>query len=80
MELFHVIDDGVAIIRSGQIWKQTKLYKRGQMLFVPHGGGYIRICDKFGDTWGTSVPSVKVIELEGSGVVMDGNNAPRFSA
>lgn len=69
MELFHVIDDGVAIIRSGQIWKQTKLYKRGDTLFVPHGGGYIRVTNKFGDTWGTSVPTVKAIALEGTGVV-----------
>ncbi len=69
MELFHVIDDGVAIIRSGQIWKQVKLYQRAGVLFVPHGGGYVRVTARFGDTWGTSVPSVKVVEMDGSGVV-----------
>lgn len=77
MELFHIIDDGVAIIKVGNIYKQTKLYRRGKRLFVTHAGGYIRICAKFGDTWGTALPNVKVIDFEGEGV-KNATSEPRW--
>jgi hypothetical protein len=79
MELFHVIDDGVAIVKVGSVYKQTKLYRRGDRLFVTHAGGYVRICAKFGDTWGTAMPNIKVIDFEGAGVV-NATSEPRFQA
>lgn len=72
IELFHQIDDGVAVVRIGQIWKQTKLFQRAGVLFIPHAGGYVRVCDMFGDAWGTALPKMSVIDLEGTGVVKDG--------
>lgn len=68
MDLFNVIDDGVAIVRAGSIYRQTKLYRRKDRLYVTHAGGYVRICAKFGNTWGTALPNLKIIEFEGEGV------------
>jgi len=72
MELFHIIEDAVAIVRSKQIWKQTKVYRRGSTLFIPHAGGYVRVCQKFGDTWGTALPSMSVVEIDGPGIAHRG--------
>lgn len=66
IDLFSVIDDAVAIVRLPKgVYKQTKIYRRGARLYVPHGGGYVRIGARFGDTWCTSHPDVKVAEMEG---------------
>lgn len=64
MELFHEIPDELAIIRlRGGVYKQTKLYRRGDMMFAGAAGGFVRILPKFGDTWGTSHPNVTVIDM-----------------
>lgn len=78
MELFTVIEDGVAILRGAKgVFKQTKVYHRGERIFVPHGGGFIRVCANFGGTFGTSHPDIKVMELEAAGVDVS-KGEPRF--
>lgn len=77
--LFSVIDDGVAILRKPKgIHVQAKLYHRDGRVFVGAAGGFIRIGDKL-DTYVTSHPDYKVLELEGTGVKCEGNKAPTFS-
>ncbi len=64
MELFHEIPDELAIIRlRGGVYKQTKLYRRGDTIFVGAAGGFVRVLHKFGDTWGTSHPTTTVIDM-----------------
>lgn len=66
MQLFEVIEDAVAIVRYPKgVYKQTKVHRRGGRQHIPHAGGFIRITAKFGDTWGTSHPDIKVQEMEG---------------
>jgi hypothetical protein len=80
MNLFSVIDEGVAIIRCANgVFKQTKVYQRAGRVYVAHGGGFIRVTAKFGETFGTSHPNVKVVELEAEGVDVS-TGEPRFRA
>lgn len=72
MQLFTVIDDATAIIKLPKgVMKQVKVYARGDRVFVPHSGGYIRVTAKFGDTFGTSHPDIKVAEIEGEGISLE---------
>lgn len=66
MELFHVIDDGVVILRARGVYKQVKLYRRGEQLYALFGGGFIRLLQGRG----TTVPNVSWIDMEGPGCLM----------
>lgn len=80
MDLFSVIDDAVAIVRtSGGVFKQTKVFRRAERIFVQHGSGFLRVTAKFGDTWGTSHPSTKVVDIEGEGIDLS-RGEPRYRA
>jgi hypothetical protein len=59
MELFHVVDDQFAILRSKGVFKQAKLYTRGNDLFAGWAGGYVRILRNNG----TSNPNVMVVDF-----------------
>lgn len=59
MDLFHIIDDAFAVLRSKGVYRQAKLYWRGPQLYAAWGGGFIRIL-KHG---GTSNPNVSCVEL-----------------
>jgi hypothetical protein len=76
VQLFHVIEDGAAILRlKGGVYRQTKIYRRGAEVFVGLGGGFVRLL-KGG---GTTKPDVTCLEVEGPGVVLkDGH--PKFEA
>lgn len=66
MNLFHRIDDAQAIVRTKTgVFKQTELYSRGDRLYVKHAGGFARIDghNSNGESWGTSSPSLSVIDL-----------------
>lgn len=79
MLLFHEIPDGQAIIRiKGSVHKQVKLYHRGERVYIPFGGGYVRIVAKFGDEWGTAAPNVKVIDMVTDVRRLDVSNEPRY--
>lgn len=43
MELFHVIDDAVAILRSKGVFRQVPVYRRGEEVFAKHGSGFIKL-------------------------------------
>lgn len=64
LDLFHVIDDGVAILRSRGKYRQVKVYHRGQDVYVGLGGAYIRL------TRGaeTSDPNISCIGLDARGI------------
>lgn len=60
--LFHVIEDAAAILRTKRgIWRQTKVYRRGDDLFAALGGGFIRLYASNG----TSHPDTSLDQLVG---------------
>lgn len=81
MQLFHIIDDAECILLSRGVYKQSPVYRRGDRVFAKHAGGFVRICAKFGDSWGTSVANVKVVDISqnvpGLFVGNDGKREPR---
>lgn len=51
MNLFHVINDGVAVLRvKGGIFKQSKIYRREAMVYAALGGGFVRLTRSGGTT------------------------------
>jgi hypothetical protein len=77
MELFHVIEDGVAILRLKRgIFRQTKIYRRGEQVFAAVGGGYVRLI-AYG---GTTNTDITCLEVAGPGVTLDARRLPTWSA
>lgn len=64
MKLFHKIEGAVAIVRVGVIHKQLDLYHRGDVVYIPHSGGYLRTVQRFGEHIGTAKPDIHVIDWE----------------
>lgn len=62
MERFHLIDDAAAILISKGVFRQAKVYRRGNALFAAHGSGFIRLYKD-----GTSLPNVRCEEVETPG-------------
>ena len=73
MDKFHIIDDGAAILRSKGVYRQAKVYRRGEQVFAGHGSGYVRL-NKGG---ATSIPDVSWLGIEATGVDISGQ--PRWA-
>jgi len=62
--MFHIVDDGVVVLRSKGVWKQTKAYTREiegeRAVFAGHGSGFIRLFRN----GGTSVPTISWDQVE----------------
>lgn len=68
MDRFHEVDNAAAILASKGVYKQVKLFRRGQALFAQYGGGYIRLYEK-----GTSLPNIRLEDLDvGAETTVDG--------
>lgn len=49
MEVFSKIEDALAIVRYPKgVHKQVGMYHRGETVYVAHGGGYVRVVQRFG--------------------------------
>jgi hypothetical protein len=72
VELFSLLEDGVAILRvKSGVYKQTKVYRRGQHIYVQASGGFVRVVPhRLGESFGTSHPDIKVLDLEAPGVLV----------
>lgn len=83
MDLFHEIDGAVAIVRGkNSIEKQTKLFRRGERIYVPVSGGFVRIVARMGgegQPFGTAHPSVSVVAYEAEGITLKGGCEPRWT-
>lgn len=78
MNLFVLIEDAVAIVRYPKgIMKQTKMYQRGESVYIPHGGGFVRLVHQFDEKFTTSHPDLSVIEFEAEGVEIH-NRVPKM--
>lgn len=63
MDLFHRIDEAQAIVSKGGVFKQVEVYHRDGKVYVATAGGYARVTTKFGSTWGTTIPALKVHDM-----------------
>ena len=66
--MFTIIEGAVAILRKPKgVYVQANMYYRlnSKSIYVKAAGGFIRIAAKFGDTWATSHPDYKVVEIDG---------------
>ena len=54
MQLFHVIEDKTIILRSNGVYRQAKVYYRGEHLYAGHGSGFVRLLKQPG----TSNPNI----------------------
>ena len=62
--MLHQIDDAMAFVRLPRgIHKQVPVFARGKRVFVPHAGGYARVCTNLGDGWATSCPTVRILDF-----------------
>lgn len=72
MELFSKIEDATAIVRYPKgVHKQVNMYHRGETVYVAHGGGYVRIVQRFGKETElmTGHPDIKVVDFSAPNVV-----------
>lgn len=66
MDRFHIIDDAAVIMRSKGVFRQAKVFVRGEGLYAGHGNGFIRLYTG----GGTSVPSLSWDDIDiGQGAV-----------
>lgn len=74
LEPFTAVEDGIAILRlKNGIHKQVKVYHRAGKLYVPASGGFVRVVpQRWDDYFGTGHPDIKVLEIEGEGVSING--------
>lgn len=64
MNLFHVVDDGFAILRSRGVYRQAKLYRRGNNLYAGFGAGFVKLHVH----GGTTAPNVSWIDVDAGGL------------
>lgn len=60
MQRFHVVDEAAVILRSRGVYRQAKVFLRGEGVYAAHGGGFVRLY-KGG---GTSVPALSWDDVE----------------
>jgi hypothetical protein len=59
--MFHVIEDAAVITCSKGVFKQQKLYYRGDRLYAGNGSSFVMLMGSFG----TSTPNVSWREIIG---------------
>ena len=53
-DLFHVIEDVQIVLRRKGVYKQVKIYRRGNHCYAGYGGGFVKLMA----SGGTSDPNV----------------------
>lgn len=77
MQRFHVIEEGAVILRvKGGLYRQAKVYRRGQRVFAQFGAGFIRLMAGSG----TTRTDVTWDGIEADGVTVDNRGCPSFPA
>lgn len=57
---FHVIEDAAVILRRRGVYRQAKVYQRGESLYAGYGAGFLRLMGNSG----TSMPDVSWDEID----------------
>lgn len=71
--LFHEIPDAQVILRSKGVYRQAKLFRRGEDVFASWGSGFIRLLS----AGGTTVPTVHYLDLDPA-LGLPGRSAPKW--
>ena len=75
MDLFHIVDEGAAIIRlRGRRYRQVKVYRRGKDVYAAIGSDFVRLLAH----GGTTDPHVGWLGVEGPWIKLKANRAPVF--
>lgn len=75
MDRFHIIDEGVVVLRlRGKRFRQSNVYRRGAMVYAGIGSEFVRLIAH----GGTSDPQVGWLDIEAEGVTMSANRTPSF--
>lgn len=64
MDRFHVIDDAAVILRSKGVYRQSKVYHRGNALYAGWGAGFVRLYQG----GGTGMPTLSWDDIDINGV------------
>lgn len=64
MERFHIIPDADVIIVSKSVFKQAKVYHRGDALYVGTAGGFVRLYAN----GSTGIPSLRWEDIDIPGI------------
>lgn len=75
MDLFHEIAEGVAVLRTRGVYRQSKIYRRGDDVFAAQGSGYVRLLSH----GGTTVPNTTWLDVEGPGVSASPGRGPKWT-
>ena len=60
MDRFHVVEDAAVILRVKSVFKQAKVFVRGDGVYAASSGGYVRLYAG----GGTGVPSVSWDDID----------------
>ena len=74
MDLFTVIEEAFVLVSRKGVYRQAKVYRRGDKLYAGHGAGLVRLCAH----GTTTVPDVKWLEIDGPDIVAKGTKEPRM--
>lgn len=75
MQLFHEIPEGQVILRTKGVFRQSKLFRRGDRLYAAVGSGFVRLLQG-GDT---TVPTTSWLEIDGDDVTVERGRGPRYT-
>lgn len=64
MELFQIIDGAQAILFSKGVYRQTKVFRRGTMIFAQSGSGFVRLLQG----GSTTAPNIAWKDVEGDNI------------
>lgn len=60
MDRFHIIEDAAVIVRKRGIFRQAKVYHRGNGIYASYYGGYVRLYAN----GGTGMPDLSWDEID----------------
>lgn len=60
MDYFTVVEDCAVVLRCKGVYRQAKLYRRGQDAFAQWGAGFVRLLPR----GGTTLPNVTWLETD----------------
>lgn len=61
MEVFSIVEDALVVLMARGVYRQAKVFKRGERYYAAQGSGFVRLL-KGGQT---TVPSIRWIDHEG---------------
>jgi hypothetical protein len=76
MELFHIIEDAFVIVRRRGVFRQAKVFARGDSIYAGYGSGFVMLLA----SGASSVPDLLWKDItECSAIRIDSRGAPHWS-